>query len=73
LSRYLLTYPSLAKGRGRKFERGRSPLSLILPSPANINSGLGKCSQLERGRGEVKKNHSQIDTLISPLYTMDGI
>jgi hypothetical protein len=41
--------------RGRNFERGRSPLSFILPSPANINSGLVKCLKLESSRGEVDK------------------
>jgi hypothetical protein len=35
--------------RGKEFERGLRPLSLLLPSPANINTQFYKRSRLERG------------------------
>jgi len=40
--------------RGKAIERGRSPLSLIFPSPANINTGVNDGSGWRGVRGEVK-------------------
>jgi len=39
--------------RGREFERGRSPLSLLLPSPAKTNTEFADDSGWRGVRGEV--------------------
>jgi len=53
--------------RGRNFERGRSPLSLTLPSPANLNPGCNHASGWRGARGEAilstkcKQNQKKVE------------
>jgi hypothetical protein len=57
--------------RGKEFERGRSPLSFGLPSPAKNSVTTSQCLRLERGyRGQVGTD-SQKQT--EPLIKTSGV